>query len=477
MGWGGDFERYDALGLAALVRSGDVTPGDLLDEALVRLDERDGEFNSVIHRMEGEARRVIAEDLPGDGGLRGVPFLLKDLGANYRGEPTSGGSRFFAGTDAPDHSDIVARYRRAGLVIFGKTNTPELGANMTTEPRLFGPTRNPWDPALSPGGSSGGSAAAVAAGIVPSAHASDGGGSIRIPASCCGLFGLKPSRGRSPFGPARGEGPGALSQQHAVTRSVRDSAALLDVISGPDPGAPYRAPEPARPFREEVAEPPGRLRIGVSRTAPDGHRLHPDCVKALDEAASLCEDLGHAVDEAAPAWDEDAMDDAYRTVVDAGLATAVAERARGLGRPPDPGDDLEAGIAVRVEAGRATAAPDYLCAITTLHRTGRQVARFFGRHDLWLTPTLATPPPPLGTFDANDSDVAGLRAALTAFSPFTRLANVTGLPAMSVPLHWSAARLPIGVHFMGRWGAEPTLIRLAAQLETARPWWHLRPPR
>lgn len=473
MSLGTDYLRHDGVGLAALVARGEVHPSELLDEALRRAEAVDPHLGAMASTMEAEARRQIACGET-SGPFGGTPFLLKDLRAQYAGTPTSSGSRFFAGTVPEYDTEVVRRHRRAGLVTFGKTKTPELGCNLATEPRWGGPARNPWDTALIPGGSSGGAAALVAARVTPLAHATDGGGSIRIPAACCGLFGLKPTRGRTPAGPDRGEGWGGLSAEHAVSVTVRDSALLLDVTAGPDPGAPYYPASPSRSFLSLVGAYPGMLRIGFSLRTPRGHDLHPDHRRVTEETARLCEELGHIVEEASPRWDLNRGGAAYSTVVNANVARTVADRARTLGRHPGP-DDLEAGIRQRVEEGNRTGALAYLEALDTIHRVGRQVSGFFETHDAWLTPTVATPPPPLGTFDADSEDTAQFRSLIGRFSPFCSVANMTGQPAMSVPLGQTSAGLPVGMHFLGRYGDEATLFMLAAQLEEARPWFDRRP--
>lgn len=470
---GRDYLRHDGMGLAALVARREVHPTELLEEALRRAEAVDPHLGAMVLTMEEEARRQIAGGNT-TGPLGGTPFLLKDLRAQYAGASTDSGSRFFAGSVADYDTEVVRRHRRAGLVTFGKTKTPELGCNLATEPRWGGPCRNPWDTALIPGGSSGGAAALVAARVVPLAHATDGGGSIRIPAACCGLFGLKPTRGRTPAGPDRGEGWGGLSTEHAVTLTVRDSALLLDATAGPDPGAPYYPPSPPNSFLSLVGADPGRLRIGFSRRTPRGHDLHPDHRRVTEETARLCEEMGHIVEEASPRWDLNEAGAAYSTVVNANVARTVADRSRVLGRLPGP-EDLEAGISQRVEEGSHTDAPRYLEALDTIHRVGRQVSGFFETRHLWLAPTVASPPPPLGTFDTDSPDTDRFRSLIGRFSPFCSVANMTGQPAMSVPLGQTPEGLPVGVHFLGRYGDEATLIMLAAQLEEARPWFGRRP--
>ncbi len=466
----------DATAQAELVRRREVSPLELVEAAIARVERLNPTLNAVITPLFEEARAAAAGPGLPDGPFTGVPFLLKDLLAERAGTPLSEGSAFLRGRyRSPHDSELVARYRRAGLVILGKTNTSEFGILPTAEPEAFGPARNPWDLGRSTGGSSGGSAAAVAAGLVPAAHANDGGGSIRIPAACCGLFGLKPTRGRNPLGPEYGDLYGGLVCEHVVTRSVRDSAALLDVTAGPMPGDPYAAPPPARPFLQEVGAPPGQLRIAFSAASPTGTPVHPDCVAAVKDAAALCADLGHIVEEAAPAFDGRALGRAFAVLWAAGTAWSLARWAQKLGRQPQP-TDVEPLTWALAERGRGLSAVDYLTALHDGQRLARDVARFFETYDLWLTPVVGEPPPPLGTFASPPEEpTRGLRRA-GPFAPFTYIANMTGQPAMSVPLYWTADGLPVGVHFLARFGDEATLFRLAAQLEEARPWAHRRPP-
>src|SRR6185295_5830243 len=382
-------------------------------------------------------------------------------------------SRLYANAIAPHDSELVARYRRSGLVILGKTNSPEFGISPTTESRLYGVTRNPWRLDLAPGGSSGGSAAAVTAGIVPVAHATDGGGSIRIPASACGLFGLKPTRGRITAGPDIGEGLSGFAVQHVISRSVRDSAALLDTTAGPMTGDPYAPQPPERPWLEDLARPPSQLRIGFARSAPTGVPVHPDCVAAVEAAATLCAGLGHAVEEASPVYDAVALERGFVAVFSAHTMANIG-RATG-GALPDPAlvEPLTYALA---ERGRALSAAAFIATLHGLQRESRRIAAFWERYDLWLTPTLALPPLPIGHFEIESSHVERWIARLGAFTPFTYPFNVSGQPAASVPLHWNSEGLPIGCQFVARSGDEATLFRLAAQLEAARPWRHRVPP-
>lgn len=467
------FETCDALELARLVAAGDVKPEALLETALERVVRVNSDLKLVTMLWEDEARRSIAAGLP-DGPFRGVPFLIKDLHMLYRGQPISNGSRLFDGW-TPDHdSELVARYRQAGFVIFGRSASPELGLTATTESRLHGATRNPWNPTRTSGGSSGGAAVAVACGALPIANASDGGGSIRIPASCCGVFGMKPTRGRTPMGPDTGEGWGGMSTIHAVSRSVRDCAALLDATSGPDPGAPYWAEPPARPFASEVGADPGRLRIAVQTQAFNEAETHGDCVEAVESAASLCSDLGHDVALAQLEVDGE-LADATRVVIGANVRAVLEDRAARLGREYGE-DDLEPVTFLMARNAAEIGAADYARAIGRIHAAGRKVARFMAEYDVLLTPTMATPPLPIGALSLSPADFGDFVSALAKVTAFTSLFNASGNPAMSVPLFWNEGGLPIGTQFVGRYADEATLYRLAAQLEAARPWKERRPP-
>jgi len=428
----------------------------------------------VVTPMYEQARTAASGELP-QGPFTGVPFLLKDLLASYAGVRMTSGATFLHDF-VPDHdSELVTRLKRAGLIIIGKTNAPEFGLMPTTEPRLFGPSHNPWDVSRTTGGSSGGSAAAVAAGLVPMAHGNDGGGSIRIPASCCGLFGLKPTRARNPLGPDYGDIFSGLVVEHALTRSVRDSAALLDATSGPDVGDPYWVPPPVRPFLQEVGADPGRLRIAFTTTAATGVPVHSDCVSAVRDAAQLCSNLGHEVVEAAPEVSGDLVTQMFVTLWSAGCAWTIDGMAFLTGRAATP-DQFEPLTWALCEMGRQQSASAYLVAVAVLQRVSRDIGHFFVNHDVWLTPTLAEPPVPLGTFDSPPENPLQGLARAAEFIPFTPICNVTGQPAMSLPLFWNADGLPVGTHFIGRFGDEATLFRLAAQLEAARPWASRHPP-
>lgn len=468
-----EYEAHDALGLAELVGKGDVTAEELLEAAITRVEKLNPALNAVVTKMYDQARAILAAGLP-EGPLKGVPFLLKDLGIHYEGVPTSYGSRVFADF-VPDHdSELVRRYRQAGLVIFGKTNTPEFGMTVSTEPRLFGPCRNPWNLERTSGGSSGGAAAAVASGMVPVAHASDGGGSIRIPASCCGLFGLKPTRGRISPGPDVGEGWAGMSINHVISRTVRDSAAFLDATAGPAPGDPYWAQPPIRPFLDEVGEDPGQLKIAFTTVPPTGFEIDPECLEAVFEAVKLCEELGHHVEEGIPAIDQESLGPAVVRIINASTLASLEARAGQLGRELSP-EDVENVTWRAVENGKSISAVDYIGAVQTIHRTGREAARFFADYDILLSPVLLKPPISLGKLDMMTGDIVQYITELSSFFGFTSLFNVTGQPSMSVPLYWTGDNLPVGLQFAARYGEEGLLFRLAAQLEDARPWKDRRP--
>jgi len=469
-----EYDRFDALGLAELVRRGEVGPRELLDAARERLDAVDPSLNAAPVRCDDAAEAMLAA-LPEDAPFAGVPFLLKDLGALCRGTPMTMGSRLFGDYVCEADDTLVARYRRAGLIVFGRTNAPEFGLSYTTEPLLHGPTRNPWNPARTPGGSSGGAAAAVAAGVVPVAHASDGGGSIRVPAACCGLFGLKPTRGRTPAGPLYGEHWAGMAIAHAISRSVRDSAALLDAVDAPEPGAPYAAPPKERPFRDEVGRDPGRLRIALIEPGPEPP-LHAEVAAAMERAARLLADLGHWVEPAPEPVDRAELDAARVVLIRAHLMADLEAAARALrGRAPRPGDVEPMTWHLAYAEGRVDGAA-YVDALNAIHRAGRALARAFETCDAMLMPVTAAPPIPIGVLDPATDDPDAYFRAMLDFAPFTALANATGAPAMSAPLHWTADGLPIGVQFVAPFGGEAVLFRLAAQLEAAAPWADRRPP-
>lgn len=467
-----NYGELDALALAGHVRNGDFSALELVDEAIRRCEAVNGTLNAVITEMFDHARTAAKAPL-GDGPFAGVPFLMKDFVAEMAGVPFYEGSDFLDGYVPSEDSETYRRFCAAGLITIGKTNLPEFAIGVTTEPRRFGPTHNPWDPSRTPGGSSGGAAAAVAARVVPMAHGNDVGGSIRIPASCCGLVGLKPTRGRTTLAPHYGDLISGYFVEHALTRSVRDCAALLDVIAGPAVGEPYVAPTPARAFAAEVGRPSGRLRIGFSTVTPLGDPLDPQCEQAIRDSAELCASLGHDVVEASP--DYDALDfwTRYTSVLASGVAWAVADWARRLERPLEE-KYFEPFVWAFTERGRALTAPDYLLAIQDVQQHVRRISEFYVDHDLWLTTTLGQPPVALGTLVYKD-DPFELRRRMAMFSPYTYIANATGQPAISLPLHWTPEDLPVGVHFTARYGEEATLIRLAAELEEARPWCDRKP--
>jgi amidase len=463
----------DGTGQAELVRRGEVTAAELVEWAIGRIERLNPELNAVVTPMFGDALARVTAGVIGP--FAGVPYLLKDLVAEASGTRFTEGSVFLRDNVSSFDSELVVRLRRAGLVVVGKANCPEFGMAPTCEPALFGPTRNPWDVTRSTSGSSGGSAAAVAAGLVPVAHGNDLGGSLRYPASACGLFGLKPTRARNPLGPEYGDAIGGNAAEHALTRSVRDSAALLDATAGPDAGDPYWAPPPAGRFAGEVGADPGRLRIAWTARIADGSLGHPDCVAAVEDAVALCQELGHhIVDTQLPEITPE-VGAAIGTGFSAATAWILAYWIRKLGREPEPGE-LEPLTRAFWEAGRQASAADYLMAVMDTQAYTRRVAAFFSTVDLWLTPTMSEPPAPLGEIVSTESEpLRALERGGRTVAYSGVIANITGHPAMSVPLWWNADGLPVGVHFLGRFGGEATLLRLAAQLEQARPWAGRRP--
>lgn len=489
-----DYIRTDAVGLAELVRDGETTALELVDTALARIDRYNGALNAVVVRRDTKVRKEA--DVAPSGPLGGVPFLVKDMDGVLGGEPNTASSRALVGW-RPDHdSELFARYRRAGLLIVGKTNCPEFGIMGVTESELRGPAHNPWDLSASPGGSSGGSAAAVAARIVPMAHAGDGGGSIRIPASNCGLFGLKPTRGRLPLGPYAAEGWDGYVVPGVVSVSVRDTAASLDATHGPDVGAPYDAPPAPKSFLAEMEKPPGKLRIGFTTRAMLGPSMHPDNVAAVLDAAELLEELGHEVVEVDLPLDAEQLASAYLTVVAAGIGAAIAQTEEQTGRKPRA-DDFELPTWFLGQVGRELSAVELTQARAAGFDAGRAIARVYEESnlDVHLSATTAYPPAQIGQLQptmAERGALAALRRApvgralrivlnqLAANSlshtPNTQVFNMSGQPAMSVPLYWNSAGLPIGAQFAGRFGDEVTLLRLARQLEQVRPWEPRLPP-
>jgi len=465
----GELALLDATAQAAMVRTGQVTAAELVTAAIERIEALNPVLNAVVTPVFEQAVEAARGSVPA-GPFAGVPYLLKDLACEMKGVRFTEGSRFLASYVSAYDSELVVRLRRAGLVILGKTSTPEFGMAPACEPVLFGPVRNPWDPRLSTSGSSGGSAAAVASGMVPFAHGNDLGGSLRYPASACGLFALKPTRARNPLGPEYGDVAGGGAAEHALTRSVRDSAALLDATSGPDLGDPYWAPPPARPFLDEVGADPGRLRIGYTTATPDGDLGHPDCVAAAEQAARLCASLGHEVTETGWPGFTPEVGAAIGTIITAAAAWILRYWIRRIGREP-AADEIEPLNRALWQAGEQVTAAQWLTATEDVQRFSRRVARFLTGFDVFLTPTMSTPPLPIGTMAATPDDPwRSLEISGQTVRYAGVVANLTGNPAMSVPLWWNDDGLPIGVHFLGRFGDEATLIRLAAQLETAQPW-------
>jgi len=459
----------DATGQAELVRHGEAKPQELVEAAIARAEARNPELNAVILPRYDEARAAAAGELP-DGPFRGVPFFLKDLGANFAGWPNHNGMRALkdAGWTTPVDAELARRFRAAGFVTLGRTNTPELGLAPTTEPAAYGATRNPWNLDHSPGGSSGGSAAAVAAGIVAAAHASDGGGSIRIPASHCGLVGLKPSRGRNSFGPELGERWFGCCCEGVVTRSVRDTAAILDATQGGAPGDPYEAPKPARAYREEVGADPGALRIGLLAHGPRGVELHADNRAAAEAAGRALEGLGHAVEASHPeALEDDELPMAYVKIVMASTALALESWGQKIGRELGEGD-VESMTWELAKRGREMRAPELAAAVSYMHGLGRRTAAWHERgFDLLVTPTCGQPPPRLGELvSPADNGLLGFVKS-APYGLFTMPFNMTGQPAISLPLHRSDAGLPIGVQLVAPYGREDRLLQAAAQLEQA----------
>lgn len=472
-----ELSQLDATAQAELVAKGDVTAAELVEAAIERIDALNPTLNAVITPMYERARAAVRR--PSTGPFAGVPFLVKDLALEVKGVRFCEGSRFLRDYVSSFDSELAQRFERAGLIILGKTNTPEFGMAPACEPAAFGATHNPWDLDRSTSGSSGGSAPAVASGMVAMAHANDLGGSIRYPASTCGLFGLKPTRARVPIGPEYGDVVSGWAVEHAVTRSVRDSARLLDATGGPALGDPYCAPAPARPFADEVGRDPGRLRVAFTSRTPAGGLGHPDCVAALDDAVALCASLGHEVIEAdLPGLDE-RTGAAIGTVFSAATSWIVRYWVERVGRDPEPGE-LDPLTVAYNEMGERVTAGEYLVAIERLQRFGRGVAGFLAPDagfDVWLTPTMSEPPPPLGEMVSTEEEPlrSMIRSGTTVSYPGV-VGNITGNPAMSVPLWWNDDKLPIGVHFLGRFGDEAALLRLAAQLEAARPWANRIPP-
>jgi amidase len=469
-----EYLELDATGMAELVRKGEVSAGELVESAIERIEALNPQLNAVVYKLYARARSAATQ--PPSGIFGGVPFLLKDAFGHLAGVPTRQGSAFEPATPQDHNSTLTDRFLAAGLNPLGKTNVPEFALMATTESRLYGPARNPWNTGHTTGGSSGGSAAAVASGMVPVAHANDGGGSIRIPASCCGLVGLKPTRARTSIGPEVADGWGGLEVEHVVCRTVRDCAAMLDAVAGSALGDPYCAPAGPPNWLAASIQPPDQMRIAVIRTLPDGSALDPECLAAVDRAAAHCADLGHRVEEVDPvqAWQMSPerfalISKSWGAIYASSLVAQVDTIAAATGAAPSP-NNLEAYSLGLYAMGKEVTGGAYQQAWAVLHQFGRNMAQWHVEWDVALTATLGQPPLALGTIDPQSSDVAATFATMAAFSPFTALQNGTGQPALTLPLHWSADGLPIGVQLGGRFGEEVLLLQLATQLEAAAPW-------
>ena len=490
-----DFVEYDGMSLAELVHNGDVSPQQLVEASINRIEEHNPKLNAVIHKLYDDARQNARGDLP-DGPFKGVPMLIKDLVISYKGVPTGSGTRFLQDKPATFDSEICKRFKASGAIIVGKTNTPEFGIQVFTEPEAQGPTHNPWNLEHSPGGSSGGSGAAVAARMVPFAGGGDGGGSIRIPAANNGIFGLKPTRGRTPTGPKYVELWNGFAVEHILSRSVRDSAAMLDCISGPDIGSPYYLPEPMQPYVQDATIDPGKLRIAFTTKPFQGKHVHPDCEKALNETVKLLQGLGHYLIEASPTVNREELNIAFIRYISGQTYNVIKRSEEFVGRKASIHDFELATWAFSIY-GNTLSAGEYARALETLQQVSRPVGHFFQEYDVLLTPVLATPPAKTGAAQVPPEQLAMVKLLVRLragwlmkllnldrqiaeeafeYSPYTALFNFTGQPAMSVPLQWNDAGLPIGMHFVGRFGDESTLFRLAGQLERAQPWFNKTPP-
>ncbi|MEO8811594.1 MAG: amidase family protein [Caulobacteraceae bacterium] len=469
-----EYSQYDGLGLAALVAAGEVSAAELAGAAIERIDRHNGAINAVVHRADEEARAAAGSPLP-TGPFRGVPFLVKDLLIAVAGWPRSSGSRFCAGTVDQVDSGLMRRYRSSGVVPLGKTNCPEFGITGTTEPALFGACRNPWNPDHSAGGSSGGSAAAVAAGIVPMAHGGDGRGSIRIPASCCGLVGLKVTRDRNPHLPDGYDFAQGFVVEHVITRTVRDCAAMLDVTGVPEPASPYASPAKARPYVEEIGRSPGRLRIAWSSETANGRSVQPEIQCALEGVASLLEKLGHEVIPRGLGVDQRALYGAQNAFSGANFAAGMQRLIQEVGREPEP-HELEPLTWAALKAGRRATGAEAMWDAQELRMLTRGVLALFEEVDVYLTPVMGTLPPPIGYLDPVAVSPREIGRRNGEVFPFAAPFNMTGQPSISLPLAWSASGLPIGMMFTARYADEATLFRLAAQLEKEAPWKGRRPP-
>ena len=470
-----EYTAHDGLALADLVARGEVTPAELAATARAAIDEVNPRLNAVIGRIDAVADEALTRG-PKGAPFSGVPFLIKDIGMHYAGIPHEMGSRFTEGFVFPHDTELAVRFKKAGLVTLARTNTPEFGCNASTEPVSKGPTRNPWNPAHSTGGSSGGSAAAVAAGVVPFAHANDGGGSIRIPAANCGLVGLKPSRGRMPSGPDSDDLIFGMGAELVVSRTVRDTAAVLDATHGPDVGARIMLPGPVAPYSQLITRPPARLKIAYALESPDGAvPMHPDCRAGVERTAKLLHDLGHIVEEASPSFDHEAACLNFLDLAAAYFGGGIGVIQQLTGRVPSR-ENLEATTLAIYEYGRQLSAFGLASAFARINALSRVMGAFFTTYDLWLTPTLAVPPVKLGVMNATaEMGAAAWITSILSLAPFTAPFNATGQPAISLPLHQSADGLPIGMHFVGRLGDEAILLQIARQLEEAAPWAGRRP--
>jgi amidase len=470
-----EYASLDGLALGELVRKGEVTGLELLEEAIARVEKHNGAINAVVYKFYDQARDAARSRKAGNAPFEGVPLLLKDILGDCAGVPTRYGARYAPEIPAAEDCELVARYKRGGFIPFAKTNVPEFGLVPFTESQLYGPARNPWRLDSTPGGSSGGSAAAVAAGIVPIAHGNDGGGSIRIPAACCGLVGLKPTRGRNSMAPVAGDVMSGLVVEHVLTRTVRDSAAVLDATAGSVPGDPCVAPPPSKSYLREVSTSPGRLRIAFSSRGLFGDSVHPDCAEAVSHAAKLCASLGHIVQEDSPPADFASVSTYFFAIWAAGTAFELLAAKLMTGR--EPTRDLLEGLTWNLnELGTSMTAGQYLLAVNILQRFSRDFAGFFEKYDLWLTPTLGLPPLRIGTVDLMSPAASLADETIVRFTHVNPLYNLSGQPAISLPLYWSRDGLPIGVLFGARFGGEATLFQIAGQIEQAEPWAGRKPP-
>ncbi len=467
-----NYEDLDALDLAALVACKDISATELLDEAISRIETIDPIINAMAFKFYDRAKAQIAAGLP-QGMFTGVPFALKDIGAPLAGTPCAEGTRALRDNVSTQNGTLVDRYLAAGLVILGKTTTSEFALVGSIENELHGQTRNPWNTGHSTGGSSGGAAAAVAARMLPAAHGNDGGGSIRLPSACCGVFGFKPSRGRVTAGPFAGEGTAGTSTNHVITRSVRDSAAMLDITCFPNPGDPYVAPAPERPYLAEIGRPSGRLRIGVMTELPD-LEISADAVAAAETGARICEDLGHFVEPMRLPFEARPVRRLFRELAGIGVAARLEAIGQARGRPVEV-DEVEPHSWLAAQAGNQITAPQYLERVREVHALGRSFAPWFQRYDVVITPTIARPAYPLGVIAAQNHDLLGMHDVLMKIYPFTQVYNMTGQPAMSMPLYRTAEGLPIGVQFAAAYGRDGLLFCLASQIETAAPWAGIKP--